>query len=284
MADRPSDEMTIDELAQRARLPSSTVRLYQSRGLLPPPRRAGRVGYYSGGHLARLRLIAELQRRGFSLAAIQQLVDAWESGRSLDDLLGLEAEVTSPGSRPEPVRMNVEELAQRLAGQPVGPELLRRVVDLGLVSLEPDGMLAADPRFLAFGAELTALGIPAGEIIDEWEALRDSAGQVAVRFVGVFERYLWRPFAEAGMPPERLPALTAALRRLGPLAEEVVVAALRIALERAASAFVAEQARALDTAGLLEQVRRDLGPAGEPAPKPERAAAGRPRGRSRPRR
>jgi len=60
------------------------------------------------------------------------------------------------------------------------------------------------------------------------------------------------------LPPDRVTALTEALRGLGPLAEEVVVTALRLALERAASAFVAEQARSLEDAGLLEQVQAGL--------------------------
>ena len=101
-------EMTIDELASRAGLPSSTVRLYQTRALIPPPRRAGRQGFYGDGHLARLRLITELQERGFSLAAIKHLVDAWETGRGLDALLGLEAQVAA--QRSEPVRLTIEEL------------------------------------------------------------------------------------------------------------------------------------------------------------------------------
>jgi DNA-binding transcriptional MerR regulator len=248
--------MTIDELAARAGLPTSTVRLYQTRGLLPPPRREGRQGFYDDGHLARLRLITDLQQRGFSLAAIKHLVDAWETGRGLDALLGLEAEVAA--RRTEPVRLTVEELAERLAGQAPTAETLRRVLRLGLAEVGDDGTVATDPRFLEFGTQLSALGIPAEEILDEWEALRASTEKIAERFVAVFERHLWRPFAEAGMPADRVEALTEALRGLGPLAEDVVLTALRLALERAASAFVAQQAHALAEAGLLDRVRAGL--------------------------
>ena len=249
-------EMTIDELASRAGLPSSTVRMYQTRGLMPPPRRAGRQGYYGDGHLARLRLITALQERGFSLAGIKQLVDAWETGRGLDALLGLEAQVAA--RRSEPARLTVEKLTERLAGKVPAAETLRRVLRLGLAVVADDGTVATDPRFLAFGTQLSALGIPAEEILDEWEALQASTEAIAERFVAVFERHLWRPFMEAGMPPDRVEALTEALGGLGPLAEEVVVTALRLALERAASAFVAEQAHALADAGLLDRVRAGL--------------------------
>ena len=51
-------QLTIEELASRAGTATTTVRMYQSKGLLPPPERRGRIGYYGEGHLARLRLIA----------------------------------------------------------------------------------------------------------------------------------------------------------------------------------------------------------------------------------
>ena len=57
--------MTIYQLAHEAGIPTSTVRCYQNRGLLPPSRRRGRMGYYNAEHRDRLRLIAHLQERGF---------------------------------------------------------------------------------------------------------------------------------------------------------------------------------------------------------------------------
>ena len=68
-------EVTIDQFAHEAGIPTSTVRLYQDRRLLPPPRREGRIGYYSTGHLDRLRLIAHLRGTGHSLAAIKEPLD-----------------------------------------------------------------------------------------------------------------------------------------------------------------------------------------------------------------
>src|SRR2546425_123594 len=64
-----AERLTIDELAHRAQTKTSTVRLYQTKGLLPPPEIQGRIGYYSAAHIARLRVIERLQQRGYSLAA-----------------------------------------------------------------------------------------------------------------------------------------------------------------------------------------------------------------------
>src|SRR5262249_60981242 len=82
--------MTVDELARSADVPVRTIREYQTLGLLAPPQRRGRVGAYDDDHLRRLRLIARLQDRGYSLAGIHDLLDAWAAGRTLPAALGVE--------------------------------------------------------------------------------------------------------------------------------------------------------------------------------------------------
>ena len=66
-----ADEFTIDELAAFAKVPSRTIRFYQSRGALMPPEIRGRVAYYAQPHVERLKLIAQLQDRGLHLRAIR---------------------------------------------------------------------------------------------------------------------------------------------------------------------------------------------------------------------
>ena len=80
--------MTIDELAHRAGETTRNVRAYQARGLLPRPRLAGRTGVYDSRHLERLATIRRLQRRGFSLAAITELLAAHDRGATLAEVLG----------------------------------------------------------------------------------------------------------------------------------------------------------------------------------------------------
>ena len=79
---------SIDELASLVGVPTRTVREYRTLGLIEPPRKQGRVGRYGESHRQRLELIARLQERGYSLAAIRDLCAASASGRSLDDILG----------------------------------------------------------------------------------------------------------------------------------------------------------------------------------------------------
>src|SRR5438477_9887942 len=73
------DGLSIDELAREAGSSVRNVRLYQERGLLPKPRREGRRAVYGRVHVERLKLILELLERGYPIAAIKELIDAWES-------------------------------------------------------------------------------------------------------------------------------------------------------------------------------------------------------------
>jgi len=106
----------IDDLARHAGTTVRNVRAYQDRGLLPPPRRNGRVGIYSEIHLARLRLIGQLLDRGYTLANIAELLDAWERGRDLQTVLGLENVVSSPWSDEVPAYISFAELEELLPG------------------------------------------------------------------------------------------------------------------------------------------------------------------------
>jgi hypothetical protein len=61
----------------------------------------------------------------------------------------------------------------------------------------------------------------------------------------VFRVHLWEPFAEAGMPAERITEMINALEKLRPLAEGVVVMSLRHALQDLAETFIRAEAERL---------------------------------------
>ncbi|MCZ7529082.1 MAG: MerR family transcriptional regulator [Acidimicrobiia bacterium] len=65
----------VEELARRGDVSVDTVRFYQKRRLLPPPRREGRIAWYGPSHLTRLGRIRELQGEGFPLAVIGRILD-----------------------------------------------------------------------------------------------------------------------------------------------------------------------------------------------------------------
>jgi DNA-binding transcriptional MerR regulator len=236
------ERMTVDQLAQRAGTTTRNVRNYQTMGLLPAPTLVGRVGYYDEGHLGRLRLIAQLQEQGFSLAGIAELLRAWEEGRSLADLLGFEQALTAPWSDEEAETLTAAELLQMFPQSAEDPTIAIRAIQLGLIVPEDDVFRVPSPSLLRVGTEMAAVGIPLPATQDELASLRADMARIAARFVGLFERYVWKPFVEAGMPAERWPQVTDALRRLRPLAAISVQATLAQAMERASAASTAAQA------------------------------------------
>jgi DNA-binding transcriptional MerR regulator len=246
-------QLTIEELASRAGTATTTVRMYQSKGLLPPPERRGRIGYYGEGHLARLRLIAQLQEQGFSLASIKRLIEAWESGRGLDDILGLEAQVAATWAPETPVRLKLAQFRQLFAGQPITPAVIKRAVRMRLIGFDGLAVTVKSPKLLEIGLELTRAGVPVTEALDELEALQAAADSIAQRFTRVFERNMWEPFVAAGLPSSQVRPLTDSLRHLSALAESVVDAVLRDALRREAGEFLAQQAARLDLADVRDE-------------------------------
>src|SRR6201994_3754807 len=124
-------EYRIDELARLAGATERTARLNQDRPLLPPPRRDGRVGIYADAHLARLRLIGQLLKRGYTFATIGELFSVWERGGDIAEILDLESAVGLPWSDEVPAYVTVAQLTE-LFGDQSTPANIARSVGLGL--------------------------------------------------------------------------------------------------------------------------------------------------------
>src|SRR5260221_11840819 len=108
----------VDELASRCGVSVDTVRFYQTRGLLPPPERDGRIAWYSDEHLTRLGRIRDLKSKGFTLASIRRLLTG---DRDLAD----EALVAAvAGEAPGDGFLTRDELAERVG---VAPALIQAV-------------------------------------------------------------------------------------------------------------------------------------------------------------
>jgi DNA-binding transcriptional MerR regulator len=65
----------VEQLAAESGVSVDTIRYYQSKGLLAPPRRQGRFAWYQDDHLETLTRVRSLQNRGFTLATIVRLVN-----------------------------------------------------------------------------------------------------------------------------------------------------------------------------------------------------------------
>lgn len=228
--------MRLDDLAHEAGVATTTVRLYQNRGLLPGPRLVGRTGYYDRSHLARLALIGRLQQQGFSLAGIGRVLETWEEGRDLADLVGVEEQLEGLLTRSREVVMDAAELLAQFPPGSLEPEHIQRAAALGLVEAAADGTFRVpDHRFLETGATLIRLGVPVDVVLDEWARLSQVTDEIARRFIRVFEDHLLPPDWQRDLDRERAAALASTLGQLHQSAGQVLAAALDASVAREGS-------------------------------------------------
>jgi len=156
--DATDNALTIDELAAQSRVPSRTIRFYQSRGALMAPEIRGRVAYYGKPHVERLKLIAQLQDRGLRIDAIGDLMKQIDRGEvDLAEWLGVEQQLQTPWENDQPRTVTEAELYE-LAGTR-RPGLLADLARGGVIERRGDVYLIESPALFAIAMKLESVGI-----------------------------------------------------------------------------------------------------------------------------
>ena len=242
--------MTIDDLARSAELPVRTIREYHTMRLLPPPNKRGRVGIYGAEHVQRLNLIGRLQRRGYSLAGIRDLLKAWDAGAGLTAVLGVDA---GDGVLDEtPLRLTRAELTDRF---PALTEHLDDVCAAGLIQPSGDEFLVRSPALLALAA--AGSGALITDTLELAATLRREISSAASAVADILADRLILPPLRSGQPPEELAPMLRRGRLLlmqgaaSTLADQLGAALLK----RADSADQAGSTDGQALRAVLEQVR-----------------------------
>ncbi len=196
--------LTLDELTQRVGLTVRNVRFYTTRGLVPPPIRRGRSGYYSGDHVARLELVQELQAHGFTLAAIEQYVAGIPDDASPGDI-ALRRSMLAPWHSDRPVTLDRAELDLR-ADRALGEDEMDILVALGVVHLREDGRCDVALSQLSLALGLLDLGFPVTAARAAQEVYERHGREIAHELYDVFRRLAWPAYQEAGASPETVQA------------------------------------------------------------------------------
>lgn len=181
-------EYRIEQLGQAAGVAVDTIRFYQGKGLLSPPRRQGRVTWYQEEHLERLRRIRSLQQRGFTLTVIRRFLEGELEGS--DEAL-VEA-VNRPVSAGAGDRsLTLEELSQESG---VAAPLLRSLEQAGLL-LPLEG--GDEPRYpledlhaLAAGLTLIEAGVPISALMELGAEHAAAVEQTSRKAVELFDRHV----------------------------------------------------------------------------------------------
>lgn len=233
--------LTIEQLAAEVGMSVRNIRNHHSRGLLPPPEVRGRVGYYGPEHVARLRLVRELQADGFNLAAIERLLSG--ASQSAGRLLGLRDALSAHFESETPEVITGEELRRRFGPVDAKDAMLVSKLKL-LVPLGDDRYEVPSPALMKAAEEVTELGIPLRASLELVARLSRDCESISRAFVKLYLKELWEPFAQAGRPEEQWPQLIDAIGALRGIASEALLGMfkLRMAAEvEAASSKLLER-------------------------------------------
>ncbi|PXX69239.1 MerR-like DNA binding protein [Nocardia tenerifensis] len=240
-----TQEYRVAELAEAAGVGVRTVRYYQERGLLAPPRRQGRHALYNHTHLERLTLIADLLGRGHSLEGIADLLTSAEQGGGVSELLGFET-VASVAWGDEEVTIDLEEMLTRF-GEQATPQAIAEAVELGFLRIEDDHFVYSSGRLLEAATAFVAAGIPLRTVLAlSWE-LQASFDRMAFAFVQEFRTHLLGRVLEHPSP-EQLHQLATSLAELRPVVHQVADELFARAMDRRIHADLPEVSEQLSRA------------------------------------
>lgn len=178
-------EYTIDELAMESRIPSRTIRFYQSTGALPKPVIRGRVAYYGATHLERLAQITQLQDRGLQIKAIRDVLSQAEKGDfSLQDWLGSHDQLATSWSGDMPKVLTEADLQTELGDR--RPGLVGDLVRLGALERRGEGYLVESPQLFSLALRLDKVGVPMDTVSGAFKLLSKHLGRLAEDLTSYF--------------------------------------------------------------------------------------------------
>lgn len=234
-----SGEYRLDELARLAGTTTRNIRVYRDRGLLHPPLRVGRIALFNDTHLTRLRLITSMLDRGYTIAHVNEMLSAWEQGKDLGDMLGLESAIAGSWATEKPQRVPVAD-ARRLVDDDAGFD---RMVALGLIRLEADEHATiVRPKLVEAFNELRQYGVTLDKLIDIHEKVKPLLDQISGILVqaGV-EEVVDKVNPGAALPDDvEVAELITTLVRFRTQAVQAVAATLAFSIESTIESVVAQ--------------------------------------------
>lgn len=219
----------IDDLARASNVTVRNIRAYQERGLLHPPRREGRVAIFDESHLSRLKIITSMLERGYTSVHITEMLTAWESGRDLADVLGLEKALVQPRLVDAPETMTLAEV-RTLTGD---KDALQRYLDVGLIEVKGARALVRRPGLLRAFAEMRDFGMPAEALVRLHSEVAMKVDEIAKALVTEAVRQVGDQFLEDPDPSTaQVSELVATVSRFRELAMTAVSGTLAESMER----------------------------------------------------
>jgi DNA-binding transcriptional MerR regulator len=196
-------EYRIDDLARLAGTTTRNIRVYRDRGLLPPPLRVGRIALFNDTHLTRLRLITSMLDRGYNIAHVKEMLNAWQEGKNLGDVLGLETAIAGTWTTERSETMTRVD-AERLVDD---RDAFNRLVALGLIRIDDtddNKATVTRPKLIEAFNEIRGYGIGMDTLIGLHEQILPHIDAISDMLVRAGAEHV----ADRIKPGEPLPADT----------------------------------------------------------------------------
>ncbi|MGH0030892.1 MAG: MerR family transcriptional regulator [Myxococcota bacterium] len=207
-------EYRVEELARLSGVGVDTLRFYQGRGLLPAPRREGRVAWYDDRHLDRLRRIRSLQEQGFTLAQIRRVIEDDDGAYGAEPLLAALVQ--------EGVGERTLSAAELAAETGVPRVMVRAAVQAGLVEpLVVDGeerFSEADAEMARAGLALLEAGFPLTTLLQHAVGHARHVNDLCDAAIDLFDESV----RKSGPTEGDMPAITEVFRSLLPQVTRLV--------------------------------------------------------------
>jgi len=184
----------VEQLAAACDVSVDTIRYYQSRGLIPPPAREGRVAWYDERHAERIREVRALRGKGLTLAAIERVLGDGADPADADLAVAVAA---ARGETAEDELLTLDEFADR-SGVPASliQAVEREGIELGRVEDGETRYTAADIDMVRGALRLLEFGLPLGELLALARDTNKAMVALASRAVELFDTYVRKPIRD----------------------------------------------------------------------------------------
>ena len=210
----------VEQLAAACDVSVDTVRYYQTRGLVPPPAREGRVAWYDDRHAERIREVRELRRRGLTLAAIERVLGDGLDPADADLAVAIAA---ARGEARQDELLTLDGFASR-SGVPASliQAVEREGIELGRTVDGEVRYTAADIDMVRGALRLLEYGLPLGELLSLARDTNEAMVALASRAVELFDEHVRKPIRDTAGDGDAAAQLVEAFDTLLPAVTNLV--------------------------------------------------------------
>ncbi len=122
---------------------------------------------FNDTHLTRLRLITSMLDRGYNIAHVREMLSAWEEGKNLGDVLGLETAIVGTWTTEKPETIPLVD-AERLVDD---PRAFDRLVALQVIRVDGARATITRPKLIEAFNEIRGYGVELAKLIDLHEQI-----------------------------------------------------------------------------------------------------------------